>query len=131
MTSGKRTTAALLLIAGLALLSGCSEADTPPAASEPATAATTATTAAGDCGDAAAIVQEHLKSSDVRTVTVNGQCTNVTIETGLDDEDNAGGRQLCESAAEVAYVGDINSITVVSGSGAELSVGIPGMKCLP
>ncbi|GIM92878.1 hypothetical protein Ato02nite_046710 [Paractinoplanes toevensis] len=76
-------------------------------------------------------MREHLTSSDVRTVTVNGQCTNVTIDTGLGDDDTATGRQICETAVEVAYTGDINSVTVRSGSGAELSVGIPGMKCLP
>jgi hypothetical protein len=130
LISRKRTTAALILIAGLALLPGCSGADTPPAASAPEPATAT-TTAADDCGDAATTVRDHLKSSDVRTVTVNGQCTNVTIETELDDDNNADGKLLCESAAEVAYIGDINSVTVVSKSGAELSVGIPGMKCLP
>jgi hypothetical protein len=116
---------ALVLTAGAALLSGCAEAEPDPTA-PPSTAA-----AADDCGTAATTVREHLKNAEVRTVTVNGQCTNVTIDTGLADGDVAAGRRLCETAAEVAYTGDINSVTVLSTSGAELSAGIPGMRCLP
>jgi hypothetical protein len=122
VTSRPRRTAAIVLIA--ALLTGCS-------ATAPETAPAPATTTTTGCGDAATTVRKHVTSSDVRAVTVNGQCTNVTLDTGLGDDDTAGGRQICETAAEVAYTGDINSVTVLSRSGAELSVGIPGMKCLP
>jgi hypothetical protein len=137
MTSRRRSAATLLLIAAVALLSGCSGAGPEPAAPTPAAAdgATTpaaadGATTADDCG-AATMIREHLNSADVRTVTVNGQCTNVTIDTRLADGDTAGGRLLCTAAAEVAYVGDINSVTVLSGSGAELSAGIAGLRCLP
>ena len=129
MTLNRRTSALLALIAGAAVLSGCSGADAP--VTDRTAVATAARLTADDCGGAALTVRQHLNSSDVGAVTVNGQCTNVTIDTGLADEDTAGGRQLCETAGEVAYTGDINSVTVRSKSGAELSVGIRDLKCLP
>ncbi|GIF25627.1 hypothetical protein BJ973_003905 [Actinoplanes tereljensis] len=133
MTSRPRTMPKLALILAVAVLSGCSGAapETKHSAPEGNPAAPEASSGIAGCDDAAATVQKHLTSSDVRTVTVNGQCTNVTVDTGLGDDDTVGGRRICETAAEVAYTGDINSVTVLSGSGAELSVGIPGMKCLP
>lgn len=121
------TSRLLALIVSAAVLSGCSPA--APAAGRPGTASPTPS--ADDCGGAATTVQAHLDSADVSAVTVNGQCTNVTIDTELDDEDTAGGKLLCESAGKVAYTGDINSVTVRSLSGAELAAGIPGMPCLP
>jgi hypothetical protein len=119
----------LPLVAALAL-AGCSSSATgPSAAAPPAGPATTAT--AGDCGGTAGAVRDHLGSADVVRVTVDGQCTDVVIDTGLADDDTTGGRHLCETAGEVAYTGDINSVTVRARSGAELSVGIVNMKCLP
>ncbi|BCY12134.1 hypothetical protein [Actinoplanes sp. L3-i22] len=123
MTVRRRLAALLALTVAL---SGCS----PAGAESPSAGSTATAPTADDCGDAAATVQKHLNSSDVTTVTVNGQCTNVTIDTGLTDADTARGRKLCESAAEVAYVGDVNSVTVRSKSKAELSIGIPGAACL-
>jgi len=75
--------------------------------------------------------QAILASSKIRNVTVNGQCTNVTIDTELDDDNTADGKQICEAAGKVVYTGDINSVTVRSRSGAELSTGIDGARCLP
>ncbi|KUL27296.1 hypothetical protein [Actinoplanes awajinensis] len=126
MTSSQ---AILALLTSVAVLSGCSATDT---ATPPAGAATARTTvAAADCGDAATKVQEHVTSSEVRQVTVNGQCTNLTIDTALADDDTVGGKAICEAAGEVAYTGDINSVTVLSKSGAEISTGIAGASCLP
>ena len=84
-----------------------------------------------DCGDAADQVRDHVRNDRIRSVTVVGQCTLVLIETALGDEDQAGAKQICESAAEVAYTGDINGIAVKSSTGAELSQGIAGATCLP
>jgi hypothetical protein len=122
----RRHLALLTMVISATAIPGCSSSDTasPPAAPTPS--ATTET-----CGDAAATVQKHLNSTDVDTITVNGQCTNITIDTTLSDEDTAGGRLLCERAGEVAYTGDINSVTVRSAAKAELSTGIPGAACLP
>jgi hypothetical protein len=122
---------ALLLGAAMAL-PGCSATEPAPSGATAGTEAATATPSEpAGCGDVADVVKEHLGSPDVASVGVNGQCTNVDILTTLADDDTAGGRRLCESAGEVAYTGDINSVTVKSTAGAELSVGIPGMKCLP
>ena len=84
-----------------------------------------------DCGSAADAVKDHVQSDKIQSVTVVGQCTLIVIETSLDDEDEATAKQICESAAEVAYTGDVNGIAVKSSTGAELSQGITGAKCLP
>ena len=126
-----------LLLGAVLALSGCSAAASAPAA--PASLAAPASPAApaslssapDGCGDVVATVRDHLDSPEVVSVGVNGQCTNVDIATTLADDDVAGGRRLCTSAGEVAYTGDINSVTVKSKAGTELSAGIPGMKCLP
>ena len=117
------------LIAAL-VLAGCSGTGTGTSAAAPPTSPATVATA-DDCGGTAGAVRDHLGSADVIKVTVDGQCTDVVIDTGLADEDTTGGRRLCETAGEVAYTGDINSVTVRARSGAELSVGIVNMKCLP
>ena len=121
--------AILALLTGAAVLSGCSATDTaaPPADN----AKDQRVTVAAGCGDAATRIKEFVAGGEIRTVTVNGQCTNVTIDTGLADDDTAGGKQICEAAGKVAYTGDINAVTVRSESGTELSTGIDGARCLP
>jgi hypothetical protein len=121
--------AILTLLTSAAVLSGCSATDTATPPADTATDQNTAT--AADCGDAATKVKEYVASSKIRNVTVNGQCTNVTIDTELDDDNTADGKQICEAAGKVVYTGDINSVTVRSKSGAELSTGIDGARCLP
>jgi hypothetical protein len=111
------------------VLAGCSATDTAAPPADTATDRNTAVSA--DCGDAATKVKEYVASSKIRKITVNGQCTNVTIETELDNDDTAEGKQICEAAGKVAYTGDINAITVLSKSGTELSTGIDGARCLP
>jgi hypothetical protein len=39
-------------------------------------------------------------------------------------------QQICDSAAEVAFVGSIDSITVVAASGQELAIGVKGQPCI-
>jgi hypothetical protein len=84
-----------------------------------------------DCGSAADTVRQHVQSDKIESVTVLGQCTLVVIGTSLADEDDATAREICESAAEVAYTGDINAVSVKSGTGEELSQGISGARCIP
>jgi hypothetical protein len=123
---------AALTLSGVVLLSGCGDTAEPPAGTAPAPAAAATTPPAEEgCGDVATTVKDHLNSSDVSDVSVQGQCTTVMIATELDDEDTATGKELCEAAGKVAYTGDINSVNVVSKSGTELSTGIPGATCLP
>jgi hypothetical protein len=115
---------ALLAVA----LSACSAGDdgVPPTGSQ-----TTAPAAApDDCGGAGAKVTGHLGRAEVTRVEVIGQCTTISIETTLADDSYATGKQICDSAAEVAYTGDINSIRVRSKSGKEISAGIAGARCL-
>ncbi|GIF69567.1 hypothetical protein Ais01nite_76020 [Asanoa ishikariensis] len=121
--------AILALLTSAAVLCGCSATDTATTPAEAATDQNTA--AAADCGDAATKVREFVASSKIRKVTVNGQCTNVTIDTELDHDNTADGKEICEAAGKVVYTGDINSVTVRSKSGAELSIGIDGARCLP
>ena len=127
-----------VLVGAGAMLSACSSGgEDPPAARPPAAEATggvAATTAAppeDPCGDAAKAVTQHLAGSPVDRVEVVGQCTTVVIATTLSDDDSDAAVSLCDTAAEVAYVADINSIRVESASGDELSNGIKGLKCLP
>ena len=67
---------------------------------------------------------------EVDKVVVEGQCTSAVVRTTLGDQASETARQLCDTAAEVAYVGDINAVTVLGSSGRELAIGIAGMKCL-
>lgn len=121
--------AILALLTSAAVLSGCSASPTASPSTESAPAQTTA--AEADCGDAATKVKEYVASKEIRKVTVNGQCTNVTIDTKLADDNTADGKGICEAAGKVVYTGDINSVTVRSKSGAEISSGIDGARCLP
>lgn len=127
--------ARLLAVAAAATLalaacgSGDTEGQDAPGPATTTGAAPAATQPADDCGG----VAEKIRSqglAGVDTVEVVGQCTTVTIATTLGDADGAAAKEICEKAAEVAYEGDINSIRVVSGSGAELSQGLKGVPCL-
>ena len=130
MISRKRLSPLVALLIGAAVvLSGCGGTDPADTPAGPAAAPTA--TGPGDCGDVSAAVKDHLNSSDVDSVIVEGQCTTVVVATKLADEDVATARQLCETAGEVAYTDDVNAVSVVSASGEELSNGITGMKCLP
>jgi hypothetical protein len=93
-------------------------------------AAPTSASVQDECGAAADRVRKHLKFSEVEKVVVQGQCTSVVVQTNLGDEAFGAAKQVCETAAEVAYAGDVNSVTVTARSGMELATGISGMKCL-
>ncbi|WP_326643298.1 hypothetical protein OG884_06925 [Streptosporangium sp. NBC_01755] len=129
MTSGRH----LILVAAAALLlSGCGggEDDAPVADSPSGNAQTTAPPAEASCGEVADKVEQHVRQERVRSVTVAGQCTSVSIETSLTDDESATAKEICDAAAEVAYFGDTNSIRVLGASGKELSVGISDAPCL-
>jgi hypothetical protein len=110
----------------VSLLAGCSGGpDRTDGAETPSSVS-----AQNDCGAAAEKIRQHLKTSEVDKVVVEGQCTSAVVKTTLGDEASEAARQLCEAAAEVAYVGDINAVTVLGRTGRELAIGITGMKCL-
>jgi hypothetical protein len=104
-----------------------------PAAGSPATGAATPASGSGsgDCGEAVAVlVAQHLARPDVVSVTTEGGCHDATIVTSLAPGDSATGLAICDSAAEVAYAGDISSITVLAANNKELAIGIKGQECI-
>jgi len=82
------------------------------------------------CGGNAEKVKKRVRQAQIRSVTVAGQCTSLSIETTLGDEESATAKEICDAAAEVAYSGDTNAIRVLGASGRELSIGIAGASCL-
>ncbi|WP_155375374.1 hypothetical protein [Catellatospora vulcania] len=125
-----RTTTLLapaILCLALGLTACGDDADPAPPAANGASASAPP---ADSCGGAADRVKEHLDNAKVSSVVVNGQCTSVVITTTLGDDANADALRLCESAAEVAYSGDVNAVTVLAASKAELAIGISGAKCM-
>ncbi len=116
-----------MLLLALGLTACGDEADTAP----PAAAGTSAAVLPPDsCDGAGDRVKNHLSSAEVSSVVVNGQCTSVVITTTLGDDAAAAALRFCESAAEIAYTGDVNAVTVLAASGAELAIGISGAKCM-
>lgn len=118
------------LCAAMLSSAGCTATDKPSAASPPDAAPSVAASTQNPCSDAAGTVKQHVKRTEVTAVTVEGQCTTIVVTTALADGDAGIAKQICDTAAEVAYTGDINSIRVLGSSGKELSNGITGMKCL-
>ena len=133
-----RAAAVVLAVVGAMAIAGCgggSGASQAPASSpaSPVPAASTAAggTGSGPCGEAtAALVKQHLARPDVVSVTTEGGCHDATIVTSLGPTDSATGLAICESAADVAYAGDISSITVLAANTKELAIGIKGQSCI-
>jgi hypothetical protein len=121
----------LWLLLVIPLAASCSASPTADARPNGADGIAPLMSESTDCGTAADTVKNHVQSTRIESVTVIGQCTLVVIDTSLDDEDEATAKEICESAAEVAYTGDINAVSVKSGSGAEIAQGISGARCLP
>ncbi|WP_336217001.1 hypothetical protein [Nonomuraea sp. LPB2021202275-12-8] len=127
------TSRSALLAIALVILSGCGQAGAGPLSQSPPSGDGRTATAAPpgeSCGGTADKVKQHVRQPEIRSVTVVGQCTSVSIETTLGDGDGSTAQKICDSAAEVAYSGDTNSISVRSTSGRELSMGIAGATCL-
>ncbi|HUR05339.1 MAG TPA: hypothetical protein VM347_22545 [Nonomuraea sp.] len=120
----------ILLAAALLVLPGCGQAGsgTPP----PSLSSQDGQSAAGQdpCGGNAEKVKKKVRQAQIRALTVEGQCTSLSIETSLGDEESGAAKEICDSAAEVAYSGDINAIRILGASGKELSVGIIDAPCL-
>jgi hypothetical protein len=117
-------------------LSGCSSGSSDASAPSTQAAGGTSSAAGGSqnqsstCGGTADKVKQHLAGPEIQTVVMMGQCTLVSIKTTLADDDTATAKQLCDSAAEVAYSADTNSIQVLGASTKELAIGISKAKCL-
>ena len=142
-----RLAAAMLLVIVVAMVATCggaagtsssatsqAPASTAPAASSAAPAASSGAGAgagAGSCGEATALlVKQHLTSPDVVSVTTEGGCHDATIVTSLGDSDAAKALAICDSAAVIAYAGDLSSVTVTGASTKELSIGVKGQPCI-
>lgn len=128
-----------VLIAGTTLLALCgcgtgsgdsSAPGAQPAGSSAPVTAAGPTNESSLCGGTADKVKQHVSRPEIRTVAMVGQCTTVSITTTLADGDSGVAKQLCDSAAEVAYSADTNSIRVLGASKKELAVGIAKAKCL-
>lgn len=140
-----RILAPLLVIAGVAVAACGGSAATPVASSAatsgPATAAPAATSAStaapatadagtGGCATDTTAVRAHIGGTAVTSITVIGGCHQLSIETSLDTTDVKGGLAICDKAAEVAYTGGINAITVDAANGRELATGLDQLTCL-
>jgi hypothetical protein len=69
-------------------------------------------------------------------VTLDGACGQISIATGLPagvlgSPSAATGIKICDAAAQVAYQGKVNSVTVVSTDGHELAIGLKKADCIP
>lgn len=123
----------MLAVLAVTSLAACGDGSTPAASgAEPSLSAQTpsASATAQGCGVEDAVTAA-VADATLTTVTVEGQCTTAVLATKLADGDSAAAKLLCEKAATVAYVGDVNSIRVLGASGDELSQGIKGAGCLP
>lgn len=132
-----RAAVVALAVVGALAIAGCgggSSTQTPsssPASPAPAASTAASGTGSGSCGEAtAALVKQHLARPDVVSVTTEGGCHDATIVTSLDPSDSATGLAICDSAAEVAYTGDLSSVTVLAANNKELAIGIKGQPCI-
>lgn len=75
-------------------------------------------------GEVPASVTDHLQVPAITGVELTGQCTTVVITTLLGDEAADTAVEICDQAAEVAYQGDVNTVSVLSVVETELAVGI-------
>ncbi|MBL7259548.1 hypothetical protein [Paractinoplanes lichenicola] len=83
------------------------------------------------CGDdTVEAVAQKMTSDAVEVVEVIGDCTILSIGTSLGGTDTAEAREVCNVAAEVAYVGKIKAISVNGSENSELATGLKGKPCV-
>ncbi|MBU2664758.1 hypothetical protein KOI35_14750 [Actinoplanes bogorensis] len=119
---------ALVALLATVSLTGCASLfdDIPDANDDVPTTAPVA-----QCGDdAQKAVAKEMTSDAVEVVKVIGSCTQVQISTSLGPDDKDAAREICETAAKVAYVGDIKVVSVEDADGHELSTGFNGTPCI-
>ena len=129
------TLSSLLLVCCPVVFVGCGS-DAPSAGNvtaAPTTIAGPAVTSAssGDCGaDAVAAVTAKETATAVTKIDIIGGCSMVNITTSLADDAVSAALDICDHAAEVAYVGKVSSVSVESSAGKELAAGIKGSSCI-
>jgi len=124
------TVAVAIVIVGCGGGSNKSESsNTVPPAGDAATNPTATTDKS--CGRATVdAVKKHLGRPDVVDVRVIGGCSQLSIATSLDPSASAQGQAICDKAAEVAYGGEISSITVIAANNRELAAGLKSASCI-
>jgi hypothetical protein len=129
------TLSSLLLVCCSFAFVGCGS-DAPSASkvtAAPTTIAGPAVTSAssGDCGaDAVAAVTAKETDAAVTKIDIIGGCSMVNITTSLANAGVSAALDICDRAAEVAYVGKVSSVSVESGAGKELAIGMKGSSCI-
>ncbi|MDY7088654.1 MAG: hypothetical protein SYR96_26550 [Actinomycetota bacterium] len=109
-------------------LTGCASAfdDIPYADDAMPTA-----TPAPKCGDdTVQAVADVMTPDAVEVVQVIAGCTKVYVGTSLGPADKDAARAVCDAAAEVAYVGEIESIIVDGRDERKLATGVKGSPCV-
>jgi hypothetical protein len=126
----------LLLVCCTVVFVGCGS-DAPSAGNVAAAPTTTiagpAVTSAsgGGCGaDVVAAVTAKETATAVTKIEIIGGCSMVNITTSLADDAVSAALDICDQAAEVAYVGKVSSVSVESRAGKELAAGIKGSPCI-
>ncbi|MBB4692090.1 hypothetical protein [Paractinoplanes abujensis] len=115
------------LVASLSLTGCASLFDDIPDAND----AMPTATPAPKCGDdTVKAVAQKMTAEAVEVVEVIGDCTIVSVGTSYAGTDQAKAREVCEAAAEVAYVGKISAISVNGSDGSELATGLKGKPCV-
>ncbi len=137
------THAAVLLVCGSLVFVGCGS--DAKKASDPSVAATAApgpttgaasaeATVAATTADCGAVVVANVtaeETSDAITkIEVIGGCSLVNITTTLADDAIQAALDICDNAAKVAYVDNVNGISVQAGSGKEVALGIKDSPCI-
>jgi hypothetical protein len=129
------TLSSLLLVCCPVAFVGCGS-DAPSAGkvtTAPTTIAAPAVTSAsgGDCGaDAVAAVTAKETDAAVTKIDIIGGCSMVNITTSLANDGVSAALDICDRAAEVAYIGKVSSVSVESGAGKELAIGVKGSPCI-
>jgi hypothetical protein len=154
-TKSIRIFAIAALVAAALPLSACGSSDDDTStASAPDTAATTpadnnattpddnnvttpddknaADTADNGCGhrDVVDAVKKAVTSDKVTQILIIGGCQMVSIRTSLDPDAMADGIKICKEASEVAYTGDIFSVSVDGSDGHELATSLKDQPCI-
>jgi hypothetical protein len=127
----------IVTVAGLAGCGSSSKPSVTATTSTANTAAPTTTAPVDDCGGAVARVTTAVAGfPEVTKVQTIAACHEIDIDTNLPSgvlgsPSATTGAAICNAAAQVAYQGDISSITVTADDGHEIAQGLKTASCIP